>query len=335
METTPNMNLTVWNLAGDPYDYNQLADNFKLLDQHRHTPGEGLPIPTEGIANEAVAFEKIAKGAIRGGGSGNILNGTITGGENGNLANETIEKQNIDPKVFNSIVPVGTVINWFRPNLSISLPSGWHVADGSTLAEHEHEFGITGSVTLPDLRNRFVLGAESGGPTNPTPSQVPGENATGGSHTQNLNHNHAVSPHTHTFSHGHDVQSHNHSIATDGNHNHGFQAHDGNYYPVTSRLVGLSEGSGPWPNVMHIAQDSPGGEVPGGVAPNESPEPMQVTGAHSHGGVTGASGTLGTTSQSSEITSSTALETQTNSALPSDFRPRWCGLLYLVKVSHG
>lgn len=44
-QLTPNMNLTVWNLPSDAYDYQQLADNFIKLDQHDHSgSGRGAPI---------------------------------------------------------------------------------------------------------------------------------------------------------------------------------------------------------------------------------------------------------------------------------------------------
>jgi hypothetical protein len=44
-QLTPNMNLTVWNLLTDPYNYEQLADNFIKIDQHDHSgSGKGSPI---------------------------------------------------------------------------------------------------------------------------------------------------------------------------------------------------------------------------------------------------------------------------------------------------
>jgi hypothetical protein len=54
------MSLRVWNLLLDPYDHEQLADNWAKVDAHDHSPGRGVLIPTEGIANEAVSFPLIA-----------------------------------------------------------------------------------------------------------------------------------------------------------------------------------------------------------------------------------------------------------------------------------
>lgn len=58
--TSPKMGLNIWNLLSDPYDHAQLADNFSKLDLHDHTPGRGIQIPTEGIADGAITQPKLA-----------------------------------------------------------------------------------------------------------------------------------------------------------------------------------------------------------------------------------------------------------------------------------
>lgn len=68
-------------------------------------------------------------------------------------------------------VPLGTVICWWRPSSSIEIPDGWAPCDGRTIAKANHSFGVVGQITLPDLRNKFVVGAD------PT---VPGVNAVDG-----------------------------------------------------------------------------------------------------------------------------------------------------------
>ena len=55
------MSLRVWNLLLDPYDHEQLADNWAKVDAHDHSPGRGVLIPTEGIAKEAITNELLAK----------------------------------------------------------------------------------------------------------------------------------------------------------------------------------------------------------------------------------------------------------------------------------
>jgi hypothetical protein len=60
--TTPKMVLKVWNLLTDPYDHDQLADNWAKVDQHDHTSSRGVQIPTEGIFDGAITSAKLATG---------------------------------------------------------------------------------------------------------------------------------------------------------------------------------------------------------------------------------------------------------------------------------
>jgi hypothetical protein len=54
MRTSSKMGLRIWNLLLDNYDHEQLADNWAKIDAHDHTPGRGVLIPSEGIADEAI-----------------------------------------------------------------------------------------------------------------------------------------------------------------------------------------------------------------------------------------------------------------------------------------
>lgn len=57
--TAPNMGLKVWNLLTDSYDHAQLAENLAKIDQHNHTEGKGVQIPTGGLENGSVSASKI------------------------------------------------------------------------------------------------------------------------------------------------------------------------------------------------------------------------------------------------------------------------------------
>jgi hypothetical protein len=61
---SPRMSLKVWNAASDPYDHEQLADNFLKLDMHDHSPGRGTPIGGDGIRDGAIAANHFAPGAL-------------------------------------------------------------------------------------------------------------------------------------------------------------------------------------------------------------------------------------------------------------------------------
>lgn len=57
---TAKMGLRVWDQLGDQYDHAQLADNLVKIDYHDHTPGRGVRIPTDGIADGAVTPDKLS-----------------------------------------------------------------------------------------------------------------------------------------------------------------------------------------------------------------------------------------------------------------------------------
>src|SRR3954468_9138473 len=63
--TTPEMSLRVWNLLTDPFDHDQLADNWAKVDQHDHTPGRGVQIPTEGLFDGSVTYAKISRASLQ------------------------------------------------------------------------------------------------------------------------------------------------------------------------------------------------------------------------------------------------------------------------------
>lgn len=53
-------------------------------------------------------------------------------------------------------VPVGAVIDWWRPNAGFPVPDGFQICDGSMVVDPESPLN---GETLPDLRNVFVRGA--------------------------------------------------------------------------------------------------------------------------------------------------------------------------------
>ena len=76
--TLPNMGLTQWNLATDSFSYTELAANFAALDDHDHTSGNGVQIPTGGIANGAVTLAKLATSSVD---ATKILDASVTDAE--------------------------------------------------------------------------------------------------------------------------------------------------------------------------------------------------------------------------------------------------------------
>jgi hypothetical protein len=301
------MNLSVWDLAADPYDHSELAGNWSNVDSHNHTAGKGVQIPSAGIADGSITTAKLADNSVTG---AKIVDGTITGAD---IASATITADKLDSAI--DTTRLGVVVAWFRPSLSFAVPSKYHICDGSTLIEStDHDWTGAGNVTIPDLRNKMILGAATSG-TGTGTGTPPAENATGGSMSTSLAHAHTVASHSHT------VNSHAHSIGADGVHYHYYGADGGTLAPPTAPTGPTQESTANRGN-NNYQTAAPG--VPEAFAyqahthyGNTSQDP-----GHSHGGTTGSS-----------TASTTASSPATDSQLSTlDKRPSFVGLLYIIKV---
>lgn len=112
-------------------------------------------------------------------------------------------------KLQQDVLPVGSVLLWWRPDNTVPLPVGYVPMDGRTLVAGQHDFPVAGSVTLTDMRNRMPLGADPalayaaqkaavGNANVDAPAGAPGINGQGGSHqhtltaAQNGTHSHPI-----------------------------------------------------------------------------------------------------------------------------------------------
>lgn len=170
---SPRMSLKIWNAPSDPYDHEQLADNFLKLDLHDHSQGRGTQIGSDGIREGAITAVHIHPGAL----------GTIT------LDNESVTT---DKLAVRARIPIGVVQDWWRPTTGIDIPDGWALCIGQTLEPDEHDFAVAEAVTLPDLRNVFILGADATKGVGVAASGAngagngPGLGGVGGSHQETL-----------------------------------------------------------------------------------------------------------------------------------------------------
>jgi len=221
--TTPNMGLIAWDQASDPYDHTQLAANFNTIDAHDHTPGSGTRITTTAIQDSAISTNKLANLAVT----------------TGKIANDAVTAPKLDRQY---VHPIGSIMPWWRPNASTSVPDGWVIATGQTLAAADHDFPGGGAVTLPDLRNKFLLGADTAN-VGTLASETPAIGYSAGNNSLNISHSHTIASHTHTIdghshtvnSHSHTVQSHTHSLA-DHRHVH--------FFPIANQVP--TTGSNNW-----------------------------------------------------------------------------------------
>jgi len=196
------------------------------------------------------------------------------------------------------LAQLGQVIDWWRPASTVAIPSGWEICDGRVITGANHDFtgaGVTGqAITLPDLRNAFVIGANSAkadgaaqvtsGNNLPTDNAVdgPGIRGTGGSNRQQLQYHESGMP-----SHGHSG-----STATDAGHTHNQMGYASN--------AGTYHAGGGIPMVSYGAGD-------------------QALGAHAATGY-------------ASVSVSIAASSNLNATNPHNNVPKFVGLLKLMKV---
>lgn len=359
MSISPNMGLTIWDQGDDHYDHTELAINFTSLDAHDHTAGRGKRITTLAIQDQAVTTAKLADLGVT---AGKFANGSVT---NPKLADNAVDPRVIAPaavgtteladrsvtsvKLAEPIRPLGEVIDWWRPTGATPLPDDWVPCDGRTLTAGEHDFAGGGSIQIPDLRNKFVLGASTGG-TGTGPTTPPAIGQTGSSNQANLAHTHTV-PHSHTGgSHTHTVLAHAHTVdahvhATNP-HSHTVESHahvvGAHTHPVSAHSHGMDHVHAVDAHSHGIVADgfhahSVGGSVfvsrrsyiyPAFVGGTEDRQTLYVNGfnaggtaaavgidgagTHSHGGGTGYAG--GFTQQTTLNPSRDATATAANNA---------------------
>jgi len=225
------------------------------------------------------------------------------------------------PTARHQSVPLGSILMYFADAQNETLPAGVAYCDGTSYTAGTHDVpnaaGSTNyTLVVPDLRNRFTIGADrtlsfnGAGNTDDGPSGAPGPGRAEGTHSLSItvaqlaDHAHAGSADTQWASHNHTW-----TISANGNHTHGS--------PVGGQNLISSDGS----------QDT---LAPGGLQVSEIKLDGSTTGtttsdAHSHTVDTGSAG-----SHSHTITINT-----TGSNSTWDNRPPFIGLVYVIKYKAG
>lgn len=326
---TLNMNLIPWDEGDDPYDYAQLSGNFVKIDLHDHTTGKGRRIPTGGLEDSAVTSIKIAPRNV----TRNRIDFDAVGDEEladdavtrPKLADDAVGPDELDEEAVEAkhlapdVLPIGSIMPWWRPNNAHPVPDGWVPCDGRSLSAGEHDFAGGGTISVPDLTDdRKLIG------TNDT-----GIGTRAGSNTVNLGHVHTSAAHTHVVSHFHTMPNHVHVIITDGIHDHGFLGLDGPGPFVTSPTALGSRGAatsvGSTFQALYLAGFNTGNNTTAFLE-------MEDAGGHSHGGTTVAGGS-GNTSTEDPTSSATAVTTD-SSLGSTDVRGAYLKVLFLIKVKN-
>lgn len=158
----------VWDRSQDSFNGEDLVYNFDNLDELIGGP-DGA---TGASGNE---FAGVASSWL---GYGDAIPSQATDTQYPGTTNAGYEVQSGRRTLYSIVsglnyndVPLGAVVTWWRPSSSISIPDGWVPCDGRTLSADQHSYPFAGTITVPDLRNKFVIGADAA---------VPGINAFNG-----------------------------------------------------------------------------------------------------------------------------------------------------------
>jgi hypothetical protein len=228
---------------------------------------------------------------------------------------------NMGADVLRQWTQIGQVISWWRPNDTIPLPSGWEVCDGHQVPAGSHDFpGMAAqAINVPDLRNRMILGADSsktyatGANQGDGATDGPGIGGAGGSNAaKNFAHGHGVPG----VSHVHTTPDHLHSVGSLYTASHGHPNASTSAESTTPSTVQVL-GGGP----LSLCRSSHG---------HTSATP--ASGNIAIGGATGASDrSLATSGPNVSLNTATNSTTWTTDP-GTDMRPRFYGLLKLMKV---
>jgi hypothetical protein len=157
----------VWDRSQDAFNGEDLVYNFDALDEliggADGASGSSTSSGFNGHADTWLGLGDAVPASVK------KYPGTTNSGYENQTGRRTL--YSVISGLNHNDVPLGTVITWWRPTQSVAVPDGWVPCDGRSLAASEHSFTVSGSVTIPDLRNKFVLGADA---------SVPGINATNG-----------------------------------------------------------------------------------------------------------------------------------------------------------
>lgn len=221
-----------------------------------------------------------------------------------------------------SAMPLGTILAWWQPTKpggGFVIPTGWALCNGQALVAPAHDFAGGGTVTLPSLTNRSLIGADPSLAYNQAAGAgtAPGMNGLGGSNSISLAHTHTHA-HTHTIAtHSHQVQDHSHWMQ----HSHGAWVPDHAHGIPSEKATYGSTGS----SMLKLTSQSTYGF--GGVGIGTD------TGSRNS---TDGSGVLSTINQSGgTVTGAASTDTTSSSGSSSqDIRHAVTGVLYIMKVKN-
>lgn len=244
--------------------------------------------------------------------------------------------------VVQGAVPIGSVIDWWRPNATFPLPAGYQICDGSIVTDPASPYV---NAVLPDLSDKFVRGisdtsliGQTGGTASHTHAVDPPSTGT----TSSYSHTHSVDP----PSTGTTSDSHTHSVnppattSTSDTHNHAYT------YFNTSNNWWTYDSNGNGFNAMNWSDgmDAGGtGFYPMGIAGTVSSSKFYYTNNDAHNHSVNPPATTSTTDShthsvniaartSTTDTHSHSTDIASFSSASNSFVPPYVGLLKLMRI---
>ena len=248
------------------------------------------------------------------------------------------------------VLPLGSVIDWYRVTTATTVPAGWAVCDGALWDDLDNQMGsskaklTTGNI--PNLIGKVTVGARltttAGGLTaadgaasanGNAYANAPGIGGAGGSNAAiDLAHTHTVPAHSHSnfasFALTGGNHGHGHNFQVGSSHNLSGNSHSHTYERSNDYNVALAGGvSQPNWQIARSSQNTGPSSVgiSGSVSTSISGAVTDST-SHSHG-FTGSIGNAALSGDSA-MTSGSASWT----AAVTDVRPAHVGLLKIMKV---
>ena len=147
----------VWDRSQDAFNGEDLVYNFDSLDELiggvNGTSGSSTSNGYGGSADTWLGLGDSVPSSVK------KYPGTTNSGYENQTGRRTL--YSVISGLNHNDVPLGTVISWWRPSQTVAIPDGWVPCDGRSIIASDHSFPVSGSITIPDLRNKFVLGADA------------------------------------------------------------------------------------------------------------------------------------------------------------------------------
>lgn len=188
-------------------------------------------------------------------------------------------------------VPIGGVVDWYRPTPTTPVPPGWVICDGRPVNDPESPMN---SCATPNLVGRFVRGLDPAAATGTAygANLAPGGVALPDTGTGQLNlaHSHVVPGHSHGIDHTHGLGSHTHTMS----HTHRVAGRTNTADQPQLPDVSASFNGGPWVHfhAFDVTSDQPSTSETGPAVGSTSPPSTSSSGPNHEFGTYSSQGVV-------------------------------------------